>query len=74
LIYLTAAAAAARLNISRRTLYRWHHEGRLPAWQWTEAQIDARRAELQKRPRGPKRNPASLRYTIGRHRFEKASG
>ncbi len=74
MIYLTATAVAARLGVSRRTIYRWHHEGRLHQWQWTEAQIEARRGQLQKRRRGPQRNPQSLRYTIGRHRFEKASG
>jgi excisionase family DNA binding protein len=67
--YLTGNQAAALLGISRRTLYRWHHEGRLYAWQWTADQIEARRAELHKRPRGPRRNPESRRYTRGRHRF-----
>jgi predicted site-specific integrase-resolvase len=68
--HLTGEAAAAMLNISRRTLYRWHHEGRLRQCDWTLEQIEARRALLQKRPRGPRRNPASIRYTVGRHRFE----
>lgn len=66
---MTGAQVAQRLGVSRRTLYRWHHEGRFPAWQWTEDQIEARRAELYKRPRGPRRNPDSKRYTVGRHRF-----
>jgi predicted site-specific integrase-resolvase len=70
-MYLTGDQAAALLGISRRTLYRWHHSGRLHQWQWTAATIDARRAELVKRQRGPKRNPQSARYTTGRHRFEK---
>jgi len=26
---ITGAEAAARLGVSRKTLYRWHHEGRL---------------------------------------------
>ena len=67
--WLTGAEAAALLGISRRSLYRWMHEGRLPAWQWTEAQIEARRAELGKRKRGPKRNPKSARYVTGRHSY-----
>jgi predicted site-specific integrase-resolvase len=29
--YLTSAQAAAQLGISRRTLYRWMHEGRIDA-------------------------------------------
>ncbi len=70
--YLTGQEAARMLNISRRTLYRWHHEGRLPAWQWTADQIEARRHELVKRKRGPRRNPASRRYHEGRHSFTKA--
>lgn len=66
---MTGNEVAARLGVSRRTLYRWHHEGRLPAWQWTPEQIEARAAELGKRKRGPARNPASIRYTTGRHSF-----
>lgn len=69
--HLTGEAAAALLGISRRSLYRWAAEGRLPAWQWTPEQIEARRADLAKRKRGPARNPQSVRYTTGRHRFEK---
>jgi len=67
---MTGHEAATMLAISRTTLYRWASEGRLPAWQWTPEHIEAHRAGLQKRPRGPIRNPASKRYTIGRHRFE----
>ena len=62
---MTGAEVAARLGVSRRTLYKWHHEGRLYVWQWE--QVDA----MPKRPRGPKRNPRSRRYTVGRHRFER---
>ena len=62
---MTGAEAAARLGVSRKTLYRWHHEGRLYVWQW--GQVDA----MPKRKRGPKRDPRSKRYTIGRHRFER---
>lgn len=67
--YLTGAEVAALLGVSRRTLYRWHHEGRLPLADWTHARIAARRALLGKRPRGPQRDPRSLRYTIYRHSF-----
>jgi len=62
---ITGAEAAARLGVSRKTLYRWHHEGRLHLWQWE--QVDA----MPKRPRGPKRNQRSKRYHEGRHRFER---
>jgi predicted site-specific integrase-resolvase len=72
--YLTGNQAAALLGISRKTLYRWHHEGRLLSTEWTLEQINARKHELAKRPRGPRRNPASRRYTIGRHRFEQDDG
>ena len=68
--YLTGDQVAALLGVSRRTLYRWHHEGRLATWEWTIEQIAARRAELRPRPRGPQRDPRSLRYTVGRHRFD----
>jgi excisionase family DNA binding protein len=70
-MHLTGNAAAALLGISRRTLYRWHHEGRLPAWQWTPEQIEARRADLAPRKRGPRRNPKSARYVTGRHSFDR---
>ena len=69
--YLTGDQVAALLGVARRTLYRWHHEGRLLAWEWTAEQIEARRAELAPRPRGPRRNPQSIRYTTGRHSFER---
>ena len=65
---MTGKDAAALLGISRKTLYRWHHEGRLYLWEW--ATIEARRPLLQKRPRGPRRNLQSARYVTGRHRFE----
>jgi hypothetical protein len=64
---MTGNDVAARLGVSRRTLYRWHHEGRLHLWEWESAQP----AQLHKRPRGPKRNPQSKRYTVGRHAFER---
>jgi len=64
---MTGNELAARLGVSRRTLYRWHHEGRLHLWEWDTAQP----AQLPKRKRGPRRNPASRRYTVGRHSFTK---
>jgi predicted site-specific integrase-resolvase len=69
--YLTGNQAAALLGVTRKTLYRWNDEGRLYLWEWTVETIEARRPHLQKRPRGPQRNPRSLRYTVGRHRFNK---
>jgi predicted site-specific integrase-resolvase len=71
MIYLTGAAAAALLGISRRSLYRWLHEGRIACTDWTVETLEARRADLVKRPRGPKRNPDSRRYTHARHSFER---
>lgn len=68
--YLTGDQVAALLRVSRRTLYRWHHAGRLLVSDWTAERIAARRAELRPRPRGPGRDPRSLRYTVGRHRFD----
>lgn len=67
LVNVTSAQVAARLGISRTTLYRWHHEGRLRLWEWETAQP----AQLPKRPRGPKRDPRSKRYHEGRHTFER---
>jgi predicted site-specific integrase-resolvase len=69
--YLTGNQAAALLGISRKTLYRWMAEGRLSSAEWTIAQIEARKHELVKRKRGPRRNPQSARYVTGRHRYEK---
>lgn len=66
---LSGAAVAALLGVSRKTLYRWHYEGRLFVHEWTPAAIDARRHLLTKRPRGPQRNPMSKRYHEGRHTF-----
>lgn len=64
---MTGSEVAQMLGVSRRTLYRWHHEGRLYVWEW---ESDKART-LQKRPRGPKKNPHSKRYTLGRHSFQK---
>lgn len=68
--YLTGDQVAQLLGVSRRTLYRWHHEGRLDLSDWTPERIAARRALLTKRPRGPQRDSRSLRYTVGRHRYD----
>lgn len=66
---MTGTEVAAQLGVSRRTLYRWHHEGRLHLWEWEQ---EAQKGQLTKRPRGPKRNPRSKRYTEGRHRYERS--
>jgi predicted site-specific integrase-resolvase len=62
---MTGAEAAARLGVSRRTLYRWHEEGYLYCWQWEQV------AAMPKRARGPKRKRYSVRYVAGRHSFTK---
>lgn len=67
---ITGSEAAALLGVSRRTLYRWIDEGRL-SYPLTRADIEARKPG--KRPRGPRANPQSKRYTVGRHRFERTS-
>jgi Helix-turn-helix domain len=70
--YITGEQAAELLGVSRRTIYRWVHEGRISI-PFSKADIEARRPTV--RPRGPKRNPKSRRYTVGRHSFtSKASG
>lgn len=66
---LTGAQVAAALGVSRRTLYRWNDEGRLFVHEWTTGTIAQRGDQLRPRPRGPRRNPVSKRYTHGRHRF-----
>lgn len=63
---MTGSEAARYYQVSRRTLYRWHAEGRLMVWEWGTK-------HERPRPRGPRRNPQSKRYTMGRHRFGKAS-
>lgn len=68
---LTGREVAALLGVSRRSLYRWHAEGRLYVWEWNAETIEARRSSLQKRPRGPRRDPRSIRYTTGRHSFDR---
>lgn len=74
--YLTGAEAAELIGVSRKTIYEWAADGRI-SMPFTRSDIEARRPE--KRARGPKRNPTSIRYTEGRHRFTarnwtKASG
>lgn len=61
---LTSAQAAALLGISRRTLYRWMAERRISPVLTVE-----NLRGVDKRPRGPKRNPNSKRYHEGRHAF-----
>jgi transposase-like protein len=65
---LTGADLAARLGVSRKTLYRWIDEGRVPPAPWRESTI-APLAVAKRRP-GPKRNPRAVRYTTGRHSFD----
>lgn len=69
--YLTGNEAAALAGVSRKTIYRWANEGRIST-PFTRAEI----IKQEKRPRGPRRNPKSKRYTQGRHAFthSKTSG
>lgn len=66
--WLTGAEVAARLGISRRSLYRWMSEGRLTAADWTYDRLAA--LHIKPRKRGPARSPASKRYHEGRHNYE----
>jgi predicted site-specific integrase-resolvase len=68
--YLTGEQAAELLGVSRRTIYRWIEQGRIVA-PLMKSDIETRMP--QKRPRGPKRNPRSIRYTAGRHTFRSLS-
>jgi excisionase family DNA binding protein len=56
--------AAAIVGVSRRTIERWLNEGRL-SWPLTIEGVQG----VKPRKRGPRRNPNSIRYTVGRHRF-----
>ena len=71
---MTGHEAAALLGVSRRTVYRWIDEGRLP-YPLTRETFPTQ--PPAKRARGPQPNPRSKRYTVGRHTFrprqEKAS-
>lgn len=68
--HLTGAQVAARLGITRRTVYRWAEEGRIPR-DWRESTIAPLIGVVTKRPYGPKRSRYSRRYVTGRHRFER---
>ena len=67
---LTGAQVAAMLGVTRRTVYRWADEGRIP-WDWREATIAPLVGVVTKRQPGPTRDRYSRRYTVGRHRFER---
>lgn len=67
---LTGKEVAARLGISRRAVYRWAEEGRIPS-DWRESTIAPLVGVVTKRQRGPKRDRYSRRYTVGRHQFER---
>lgn len=58
---MTCAEVAALLGVSRRSVYRWAEDGRLAQSDWTLEAIEARRAELVPRPRGPKVQPIRCR-------------
>lgn len=60
----TGSEAAQMLGVSRRTIHRWVSEGRI-AYPITYRALEG----LSPRPRGPQRNPMSVRYTRGRHTF-----
>jgi len=60
---MTAREAAALCGVTPKTIYRWIAEGRL------SVPFDPQRLPT-KRPRGPRRNPRSVRYTRGRHSFD----
>lgn len=63
---MTGDEAAALLGVARRTVYRWIDEGRI-GYPLDRSDILSRRPA--KRGRGPKRDPQSIRYRVGRHTF-----
>lgn len=68
--HLTGDQVAAMLGVTRRTVYRWADEERIPpAWNWRHDTIAPLAGVVTKRRRGPKRAPQSIRYVFGRHRF-----
>lgn len=67
---LTGAQVAARFRVSRRTVYRWAEEGRIPS-DWRESTIAPLVGVITRKPHGPKRSRYSRRYTIWRQRFER---
>lgn len=70
--HLTGNQVAALLGVTRRTVYHWADQGRIPpAWNWRHETIAPLAGVVTKRRRGPARNPRSTRYTTGRHRFER---
>ena len=70
--YLTGAQVGTALGVSRKTVYRWADEGRIPPPdQWRRSAITALAGHIQRARKGPLRNPRSVRYTTGRHRYEK---
>jgi helix-turn-helix protein len=69
---LNAEQVAEMLGISRRTVYRWADIGRIPpAWCWRHDTL-VPFVGLGRRPKGPPRRRSSLRYTVYRHRFDRA--
>lgn len=70
---LTGEQAARLLGISRRTLYRYVEKGRVPVV-WSEATLAPLIGTIERLPCGPARNPQSVRYTTGRHRFTEQRG
>lgn len=68
---MTGSAIAAALGVSRKTVYRWLDEGRLT---WPRDRADLDRQRLTTRPRGPRRDPWSVRYRSGRHSFDEVRG
>ena len=75
--YLTGREVAALLGVSVRQVWRYVNEtGDLPPREtWRRSTIEPLKdkiAALAKR-KGRARNPHAVRYTTGRHRFDKAS-
>jgi excisionase family DNA binding protein len=67
--HLTGDEVAALLGVSRRTVYRWVERRRLPR-EWWRRELLVPYIGLPKLPKGPARNPNSVRYVYGRHRFD----
>ena len=73
--FLTGEQVARMLGVSRKTVYRWADEGRIPpAYAWRQSTIAPLVGTVERPRKGPPRNPYAVRYTTGRHSFYEVRG